>query len=397
MSKSFQDYISKPGIQDFILEHEDDDVQKFLLKQKHVLGVPAGWIAQQLIARSKAKYKLPTWYRTPGIVFPPALSLEQASSEVTARFKSTLIPSTSVVADLTGGLGIDSFFLSQHAVHLDCVEPNADLLEIARHNHRVLGAKNIAHHINTAKEFLSQAAKLDLVYLDPSRRKRSQKVHRFSDCEPNVIDLMDQLFEKVPDIMIKASPLLDIHQAVLELGSVTKVVVLAVENECRELLFLLRRGALGDPVINPVNLGKDGHPSDSNLFTWAEEKNSKVVFSEPLAFLYEPNAAIMKSGAFKWIAQTFKVKKLASNSHLYTSDHRQEFPGRIFRVTEQVKLDKKLKDRFSGGYVNILARNYPLGVEEIKKKTGLREGGDQYLIATQSVTEKHVLIAERVK
>lgn len=392
-----QDYISRPGIQDFILEHENDDVQKLLLKQRHVLGVPAEWIAQQLMARRKAKFKLPTWYTTTGIIFPHSLGLEQASSEVTAKFKSRLLHGTGFGADLTGGLGIDSFFLSQQTRLLDYVEPNADLLEIARHNHTVLGAKNITHHHATAQEFLSHARQFDFIYLDPSRRKSSKKVYRFSDCEPNATRLMDQLFQKAPVVMIKASPLLDLHQADLELGNVKKIIVLAVENECRELLFLLSPHSPGEPEINAVNLERDGQVRDSCSFTWAEERKAKADFSEPLAFLYEPNAAIMKAGAFKWVSQRFEVKKLSLNSHLYTSGHLQDFPGRAFRVIEKTKFDKRLKDHFADGYVNILTRNYPLSVEEIKKKTGLKEGGDQYLIATQSENEKHVVIAERIK
>jgi hypothetical protein len=159
----------------------------------------------------------------------------------------------------------------------------------------------------------------------------------------------------------------------------------------------LRPDFSGDPVISALNLGKEGHIRDTCSFTWMDERNSAVEFSDPLTFLYEPNAAILKAGGFKWVAHNFKVKKLAPNSHLYTSNHHLDFPGRVFRVMDHVKPDKKLKERFPGGCVNILIRNYPLSVEEIKKKTGLNEGGEQYLIATQSEKEKHVLIAERIQ
>lgn len=405
MSKA-DNYIHKAGVQDFIMAHENDDVQKLLLKQKEVLNVPMEWIARQLSGRSKAKFKLPTWYRTPGIVFPPAISLEQASSEATARFKSALLQRATDAdkhekfltgADLAAGLGIDSYYFSLLPAHVDYADPQVDLVETARHNHLILGAANITHHCTTAEEFLSTTGQLDFIYLDPSRRKSSHKVFRLADCQPDVTKLLDKLFEKTPTILIKSSPLLDLQLGFRELRQVARIVVVAVENECKEVLFLLQQGAAGDPVIEAVHLSGAGEVRDSCSFTWSEEKNCTIDFSLPLTFLYEPNAAILKSGAFKWIAQHCGVQKLSANTHLYTTADKKDFPGRIFRILEHVKLDKRLRDRFENGYVNIIARNYPLRVEEIRKKTGLKEGGSQYLIAAQSEKDKHVMIVERVQ
>lgn len=403
----FQNSISKVEIQDFILSHENDDVQKLLLKQKTVLGMPTEWIAQQITGRRKAKNKLPTWYAAPGIIFPPALHLEQTSSEATANFKSTILRNRSTLpatsrdigcgADLTGGFGIDTYFLSKHASQVEYVEPNIDLLEMARHNHTILGAKNIVYHHASAEEFLrSHTKELDFLFMDPSRRKGFRKVYGLADSEPNVVRLQSQFFQKATNVLIKTSPLLDLQQGCRELQHATKVVVVAVENECKELLYLLNQEAVGDPAIEAVDLTRNGDVKESCSFTWNEEKNSEPDFSAPLDFIYEPNAAILKAGAFKWIARKFEVKKLAPNTHLYTDGHQKSFPGRIFRVTEHVKLEKKLKARFRDSYVNILTRNYPISVEEIKKKTGLKEGGDQYLICTQTQKDKYVVVAERV-
>ncbi len=399
-----QEYILKAGVQEFLKAHENDDVQNLLLKQKEVLGVPTEWVARQLTGRCKAKLKLPTWYNSPGIIFPQGLSIEQASSEVTAKYKSSVIEAALIEekkiltgADLTGGLGIDSYFLSRVASHLDYVEPNADLLETTKHNHSTLGARNISYHQTTADQFLLNIGPLDFIYLDPSRRRHSKKVYHFTDCEPDVTLLLDALLDKSSTILIKTSPLLDLHQGFGELRQVSRIYVISVENECKEVLFLLQRGAGGDPLIQAVDLSRIGAVIDSSSFTWSEEKNSTVEFSSPLEFLYEPNAALLKSGAFKWVGQHASVKKLAPNTHLYTNADQKNFPGRIFRITEHVKLDKKLKDRFKNGYANILTRNYPMSVEGIKKKTGLREGGERYLIAAQSEKEKHVMIAERIK
>ena len=392
----------KEEVQDFLVEHEDEDVQKLLLKQKTVHGVPTEWIVQQLIGRRKAKTKLPSWYNTKGIIYPPGINLEQSSSESTARFKSDFLlenlPKRKCTgADLTGGFGIDSYFLSLHTHCVECVEPNRELLEIARHNHQLLGAANITYHHTSAETFLALTPeKFDFLYIDPSRRKATQKVYRMADSQPEVVALQSGFFEKATLVLIKTSPLLDIQQGCRELQGVAQVIVVAVENECKELLFLLRETSSREPMIRAVDLNRSGQIISSISFTFAEEKNSVAASSSPLTYLYEPNAAILKAGAFKWIAQKYQLKKLASSTHLYTSDQLLNFPGRTFKITQFAKPDKKIKDLFSDGYANIISRNYPLSVEEIKKKTGLKQGGENYLICTQDENEKLVMVADRL-
>ena len=189
----------KEEVQDFLLSHEKDDVQKLLLKQKTILGVPTEWIAQQLIGRRKARTKLDTWYRTKGIIYPPSLNIEQSSSEATGKFKATLLQDISNKkklngVDLTGGFGIDTYFLSRQAHHVDYVEPDVDLLEIARHNHRLLGADNISYHHTSAVGFLhSNTQHFDFVYIDPSRRKGQQKTYRLTDSEPDIVKLQSEI------------------------------------------------------------------------------------------------------------------------------------------------------------------------------------------------------------
>lgn len=402
--KNFIASISKEEVQDFIFSHEMDDVQKLLLKQKTILGVPTDWIAQQLLGRRKAKTKLDTWYRTRGIIYPPSLNLEQSSSEATGKFKSNLLKKISVKkeamrgADLTGGFGIDTFFLSQQAEHIDYADPNGELLEIARHNHHQLGVGNITYHQTSAEAFLhSTPNHFDFLYLDPSRRKAQQKVFRLADSEPDMIALQSEIFSKAKNVLIKTSPLLDLQQGFKDLQDVAQIIVVAVENECKELLFLLQYDFLGTPTITAVDLDRTGETINMVSFTFDEESRSLVSFASPLTYLYEPNAAILKAGAFKWVAQHYHLKKLGVSTHLYTSEDQKDFPGRIFKILDFVKPDKKLKDRFANGYANILTRNYPMSVEEIKKKTGLKEGGEQYLICTQSEKEKWVMVAERIR
>ncbi len=394
----------KEEVQDFLFAHEKNDVQKLLLKQKTILGVPTEWIAQQIIGRRKARTKLDTWYRTKGIVYPPSLNLEQCSSEATGKFKPTLLQEISNKkelkgVDLAGGFGIDTYFLSLQAHHVDYVEPDVDLLKIARHNHRLLGAGNISYHQTSAEVFIhSNTQHFDFVYIDPSRRKGQQKTYRLTDSEPDIVKLQSEILRITNHLLIKTSPLLDLQQGCKELNHTFQTIVVAVENECRDLLFLLQNNYTGIPVIRAIDLDKGGEIINQSSFTFEDEANAVATFSSPLTYLYEPNAAIMKAGAFKWVAQHYQLTKLAVSTHLYTSvDQKKDFPGRIFKVLEFVKPDKKLKDRFVNGYVNILTRNYPMSVEEVKKKTGLKEGGEQYLICTQDEKEKLVMRAERVK
>ena len=221
-------------------------------------------------------------------------------------------------------------------------------------------------------------------------------MYRLADSEPDVVALQSEFFNRATPVLIKTSPLLDLQQGRRELQRVAEIIIVAVENECKELLFLLCETSSGEPSIRAVDLKRSGEVKSSVSFTLDEEKKSVVAFSPPLTYLYEPNAAILKAGAFKWIAQKYQLKKLAPSTHLYTSDQLLNFPGRSFKIVRFVKADKKLKGLFPNGYVNIISRNYPLSVEEIKKKTGLKEGGEQFLICTQDEKEKLVMVAERV-
>ncbi|CAN5518401.1 hypothetical protein BH10BAC4_BH10BAC4_17050 [soil metagenome] len=406
--QSIIDSLLTEEVQDFIHSHENEDVQKLLLKQNMVLGVPTDLIAQQIVGRKKAKTKINHWYNTRGIIYPPSLSMEQSSSEATSKFKLALLKNLiqddeKIVsaADLTGGLGVDTHALSLRAQHIDYVEPDVTLYEIARHNHKLLNLynqQNISHYNASAEAYLETLdEKIDILFIDPSRRKSTQKVYKLSDCKPDVVKLQSEIVNKASYVLIKTSPLMDIQQGLRELKNVSQVVVVAVENECRELLFLLQENYSDTPSIRAVELNRYGEVINDASFSLEEEKNSSVSFSAPLAYLYEPSAAVLKAGAFKGTSEKYKLKKLAVSSHLYTSDEIIEFPGRIFRVVEHVKLDKNLVDRFANGHANIITRNYPLSVEEIKKKTGLKEGGEEYLIATQTDKEKFVMVAERLK
>ena len=399
--------LAEPQIQNFIFDHEKEDEDKLVLKNKDILGVPSSWIASQIKARKKSAYKLPLYFNTRGIVYPPSLNLEQSSSEATVRFKSHIISkwitSNKKFCDLTGGFGVDSFFLSSLFPYCDFSEPQKELVELAKQNHRLLGAINLHYHVKDAVEFLSDSGKhYDLVFIDPSRRTVSQKkVFRFSDCIPDVTRLSTELYSHTDRVMIKASPLLDIQLGIKDLQCVSRVIVVSVENECKELLFLCDREFSGDASIECYNISNNFDPRKTPPafeFRFSEERSVVVQFSAPKKFVYEPDASIMKGGGFKSFAAAYNLSKLQVNTHLYTSDHlAADVPGRIFKVDEIVKPDKKLRDRLPGGKANILLRNYPTTVEELKKKTGLTDGGDLYLIGCGGVKEKWMFIASRVQ
>lgn len=397
------DALLTPEIQAFIRAHEQDDEKRLVLKHSHIHGIPASKIAGQIAGRRKAKEKLPIYYQTPGILYPPGLNLEQSSSEQTARYKADLVRETlgsgsGTLVDLTGGFGIDTFFFSNVFKEIIYTEPDTSLLEIARHNHTALQALNITHHSLTAKDLLAGLQKkADCIYIDPSRRAGSRKVFKLADCEPDVTMLQDEIFERSSCLLVKASPLLDIQQGLRELKHVRKVFVVAVKNEVKELLFLCQPSFSGEPTITATDIIDDHR--EEFTFTFSEEKKVTATFSPPLSFVFEPNASILKAGAFKTSASRFSMAKLHPSTHLYTSDHAPEnFPGRVFRIEAVLKSDPKaIAQYFPNGKANIITRNYPLSADDLKKKLKLLDGGEQYLLAFAGQREKYLCKASRIR
>jgi hypothetical protein len=400
MDQETIDRILSPDVQQFIMDHASDDVQSMLLKHKAIAGVSAAIIADQISGKRKAKYKIPTFYSSQ-VIYPPGINLEQSSSEQTATFKAKIlmraVPICKRLIDLTGGFGVDSFFLSKIFKAVQYVEPNANLLQLVKQNHSQLGAFNITHHNKTAEAFLSEEEEASAIFIDPSRRSESKKVFAFADCEPNINNLQHQIFRASGVLLVKASPMLDIKLGMTELNFTEQVFVLSVDDEVKEVLFLCKKDFTGEPVINAVNLKRGD--AESFVFKFSEEANAEVVFSDPLSYLYEPNSSILKAGAFKSVAQNYNLRKIQINTHLYTSENLiSEFPGRVFRIESEVKPDKKtVAQIFSDGKANVIARNYPLTVDEIKKKSGLKDGGEKYLIAFSGLNKKFTVAASRVK
>ena len=393
-----------PEIQAFVASHENDDVHELVLKNKFIHGVPAALVVRQIVGRNKAKTKLPSFYRNERIVYPPSLSLEQSSSEQTAAHKASFVGETisesvcGAGADLTGGLGVDTLYLSRLFKTFHFVEPNADLIEIAKHNLRELGARNVVFHNATAETFLASLDRsFDFVYVDPSRRTEGDnRLVTLADCQPNIVSLQDRLLATAPNVLVKTSPLLDIQRGLAQLREVASVTVVAVGNECKELLYHLVRDFGGEPTVRANNIL--GDTTRSFEFRLNEEREASVEFSEPCAYLYEPNAAVLKAGAFRLIAERYNVRKLHPNTHVYTSDLLIEsFPGRIYRLRAGVGADPSEFERlFPDRQTNIVLRNYPASVDELRKKLRVKDGGEKYLLGVTTLSRPQLLAVERL-
>ncbi|MGD1889096.1 MAG: hypothetical protein ACFB15_00575 [Cyclobacteriaceae bacterium] len=382
--------LQQPRIQQFIREHASDDPYQLVLQAKRHPDIPVQLVAEQIQARQKARTKLPEWYQTAGIIFPPLLSMEQCSSETTARFKGSLVSGTTAV-DLTGGAGIDTYYLSHSFEQMHYVEQNSLLVAIAQHNFQRLGS-SIQTHSTTAESFLASIGEVDLIYLDPARRGTSnQKVFQLTDCSPDVVQLLPKLLDKGKQILIKTSPMLDIEAARRDLKLVDQIYVVAVNNECKEVLYLLSAQASDSPFIQAIDLNTDTKPLE---FRPKEEAHAEVEFAEPQHYLYEPNVAVMKAGAFRTVAQKWRLAKLHLHTHLYTSQELiPDFPGRTFRVEAVVPYQKKkVQQHVPEGKANVTTRNFTDSVATVRKKLALKEGGDIYLFATRNVSAKHVIL-----
>lgn len=376
----------------FIREHIADDVLALGLQAAKYPGVDMPLAIRQISGMQKIKNKVPLLFEHLDILYPVKLSVEQSSSQLTAKYKSSLASGNSF-ADLTGGFGVDFFFLSQHFTQGIYVERDEQLCALATHNFTALGIKSFEVQHQNAEDFLASMPNVDLIYIDPHRRSSTgKKTVRISDCEPNVAALSNLMLEKSPKVIIKLSPMLDIHQAIKDIPQTSEVHILAVDNDCKEVLLVLNRNELPlistkGILIQTVNFVKNGSTQlfDFQLATEVDIETGYT--SQPLEYLYEPNAAIMKSGAFKAVASKYALMKFHPNTHLYTSNlFVTNFPGRVFAIQEVMGNTKSdfsiLKQKYPNA--NIATRNYPLTVEAYKKKSGIKDGGDVYLFALKA-------------
>ena len=383
----------------FVQEHREEDVRKLALQARRDSDVDLPWALDQIQGWQTARRKLPSWAAIDGIVYPPHLSMEQCSSQQTALYKCSIMDrlpegSHEKLVDLTGGFGVDFAFMALRAQRAVYVERQEHLCETARHNFGLLELSHatvIHADAEDALQDLDTKPASTLLYLDPARRdSNSARTYAITDCTPNVLELKNQLLKTADHILIKLSPMLDWHKAVCDLGEhVAEVHIVSVANECKELLMLLSADQRGEPVIHCVNDGQAliYSPGEDNLpAAIADGKNA--------AYLYEPNASVMKAGCYGVLTQRFPVRALATDSHLFVSDDLiEDFPGRRFAITTITSMNKKELGRALKGIsqANVAVRNFPMSAVDLRRRLGLKDGGECYVFGTTDASGRRLL------
>ena len=378
-------------IQEFIISNLKSDISDLLLKGITFEGVDTKLVIAQIEAKKRCEKKLPTWFDASNIYYPNKLNIEQTSSEVTAEYKSNLVSGISLI-DLTAGFGVDSFYFAKNIQNVTHCELDTELSEIASHNLEALGIHNVTCLNENGIDALKRIDQpFDWIYIDPSRRDDTKKkVFLLSDCTPNVKTFQGLFLKYSKHVMIKTSPLLDIKATINDLKNVKELHIVAVDNEVKELLWILERDYEGNIVIKTVNISKSNQQYFD--FQFKDEPTANVKYSQPLTYLYEPNSAILKAGAFNIISEKLALAKLHKHSHLYTSEDLIEFAGRRFKIEKVISFNKKefAKERISKA--NITTRNFPMSVHDIRKKLKVKDGGNHYLFFTTDLSEKRIVV-----
>ncbi len=382
-------------IQEFINSSLQANISKLALSKNPFPEVDWKEIINQIVSKNKSQHKLPTWFNTDNIYYPASISIEQTSSETTAKYKSELISGTSLI-DLTGGFGVDDYYFSKKFKHVIHCEKNAALSEMVKHNYGVLNVNNITCLAQNSTEVIEQSENaFDWIYIDPSRRSDVKgKVFLLKDCLPNVPENLKLYFSKSNSILIKTAPILDITAGCMELENIKAIHIVAIENEVKEILWLLEKGYDDEIELFAVNIQKE--KTDCNAFILGEHTPAR--FSLPQEFLYEPNAPLLKSGGVDYLCEALHITKLHPHSHLFTHSELVDFPGRRFSINEVIPFKKEnLKKHLEGKKINITTRNFPLTVEEIRKKYKIADGGTVYAFFTTNINnEKIVLICTKI-
>ena len=378
---------------EFIRIHADEDVRQLAFLGKKNPEVDMAYALDQLAGRQKARVKIPSWASIDGIVYPPHISMEQCSSEQTARYKARIAGNGEKIVDLTAGFGVDMAFMSagfKQAVH---VEMQPQLCAISSENYKHLGLNHVQVVCNDGVGYLHQMEHADLIFIDPARRdQHGARTYGIADCTPNVLEIIDEMLQKADRVMIKLSPMLDWQKTVADVGNVSQVHIVSVGNECKELLLEVKKGKDEKVKVFCVN--------DDQVFSY-EIGETHPFTPSPLhsfTFLYEPNASVMKAGCFNLISHRFGITQPDANSHLFLSDKLVEgFPGRGFVIERVSTMNKReLKEALAGiDKANIAVRNFPLSVADLRKRLKLKDGGDVYIFATTDAKKGHLVMVCR--
>lgn len=370
----------------FIEENQGQDSNNLALKLAKQNNDQKNFIIQQIIGKQKAKQKFPFLLKQAKFLYPSKRAIEQASSAITAEYKSKQLKGKRI-ADLSGGMGIDSYFFAQEFETVHYVEQNRELFETTKHNFQLQGVQNVSCYHSKAENFLqAQDATYDWLYIDPDRRKHDQRLHNLEDCEPQVLNLLPHLFKKSDSLVLKLSPLVDLKQLLLQLPQCYELQIIAVKNECKEVLALINKAHQGEAKIKAIDLAEPDRINYS--FSFLEEEIALIDYHQPLNYLYEPNAAVLKAGAFKKIAKDYELFKLAQHTHLYTAEKLvNDFPGRV------IKIDwwgKPQKGKCTSA--NVVKRNFPLSTAQIRKKYKIKESLNTFCYACSLNDDRHIFV-----
>ena len=382
----------------FVKEHRNDDVKALALQTRRDGDIDLTWALDQIQGWQMARRKLPSWAAIEDIIYPPHLSMEQCSSEQTARYKCSVVDtlptgSHETLIDLTGGFGVDFSYLASRARHAIYVERIEHLCETAKHNFGLLGldhATVIHAQAEDALSDLKTEPASTLIYLDPARRdSNSARTYAMADCTPNVLEMLDGLFRAALHLLIKLSPMLDWHKAVSDLGGhVKEVHIVSAGNECKELLLLLSADHEGEPAVHCIN------DNQSLIYLSPQGQPLKIADNEAAKYLYEPNASVMKAGCFGIITERFAVKALAPDSHLFVSDEPVlDFPGRRFVIDGVTTMNKKELSRALSGVTraNIATRNFPMTAQQLRQRLRMQDGGECYIFGTTTASGQRII------
>lgn len=394
--------------QEFITQNLDADIRDLALRHAGRTDIDLPFALDQIAGRQKARKKLPTWAATDGIIYPPHISMEQCSSEQTAMYKAkvaqrliaelpvlpVLPPNPTTLIDLTGGFGVDFSFLAPLFDKAVYIERQSHLCDISRHNMAALGIIQAETVCGDCAQIIEEISHATLIYADPARRSASgSRTFAISDCTPDVLAMRETLLDKADFTMIKLSPMLDWRKAAADMGShVGEVHIVSAGNECKELLLIMSRKFTGLERIYCVN--------DDQTFSFtpsqtSQQSQASQLSPAPPAYLYEPNASLMKAGCFALIAQRYACRQVSRDSHLFlSSEPIPSFPGRGFAIRAITTMNKReLKAALGGtGRANVSVRNFPMTADALRKKLKLKDGGDTYIFGTTTADSRHVLI-----
>ncbi|WP_231459306.1 class I SAM-dependent methyltransferase [Pedobacter sp. Leaf132] len=382
------------AVQAYINLNLNNDVNKIALSKSPFKNISAAELANQIVAKKKAERKLPSWYHTEKIYYPSSLSIEQTSSEITAKYKSRLAKGNSLI-DLTAGFGVDAYYFSKYVSEITHCEINEGLSSIAKHNAVQLQIKNIIFKAVDGLEYLENSKNIfDTAYIDPARRAEKGKVFLLKDCTPDVVSNLDKILTKTNRLLIKTAPLLDIAAGLAELRYVSEIHIVSVKNECKELVWVIDKAVSGAAKIIAVTLNDTEKKFNFSL----AEMNVEALYAEHInggEYLHEPDVALLKSGAFNLIGSKYGLKKLHQQTQLYVSSKIEStFPGRIFKIISIIKGNELKKIKNLCG--NVIVRNYPAKAEDLVKKFKIKSEKNEFLIFTRNVQNELIVISAQI-